>query len=96
MVTNHNTIRDPNVRKCRNCPATSDKTRFKKGKNLCIDCSREYMKEWKEKNKDKLKEYRSTPEFKKKRQKSVRKSLQKSPEAFIRGLVHHITKYSNY
>lgn len=84
----------PKIRTCRECGATSDKTKFKKGKNLCVPCSSQYMREWKEKNKERIKAYRSQPEVRKARQENVRRAVQRSPEAFLRTLWHHIRKYS--
>ena len=53
------------------------------------------MRDWYAKNKDKAKEKR-TKEFYAKRAISVRKSIHRSPEAFIRHLYHHISKYSRF
>lgn len=78
--------------KCRECDAKRGSKPFKKGKNLCMECHGKYMQNWKAENADHLKEYRNTPESKKKRQASVRKAIQRSPEAFVRNLWHSINK----
>jgi hypothetical protein len=84
---------DPN--KCRKCDAPRGSKPFKKGKNLCLDCQNAYMRDWAEKNAEHVKKYRSTPEFKKRRQASVRKSIQKSPKAFLTYLMGRLTKDSS-
>ena len=84
------------IRTCRVCGKTSDQVPFHVGKNICNGDYNAYMAKWKLDNADHVKAYRSTPEFKKKRAKSVAKCSQKSPEAFLRALMQHITKHSNY
>jgi hypothetical protein len=82
------------VRTCRECGDTSEKKRFKKGKNLCLDCSNTYMRNWYAKNSSHVKEYRSQPEVRESRKAAVRKAVQRSPEAFLRTLWHHVRKHS--
>lgn len=86
----------PDGTKCRECGAKRGSKPFKKGKNLCIDCNAELMRRWKQDNEEHLKKYRGTPEFKKKRQRSVRRSVQKSHDSYIRHLMYHLTKQSNF
>lgn len=84
------------IRTCRECGVTSDKEQFKAGKNLCKPCGAKLHAIWCDENAEHLKEYRSTPDFKKKRAISVAKCNQKSPEAFLRAQMQHLTKKSNY
>lgn len=84
------------IRTCRKCGITSDKIKFHSNKNLCKDCYNKTCGEWRAANPEHVREYRSRPEVKAKRQKSVRKSQQKSPENFLRALTQHLTKTSNY
>lgn len=83
------------IRKCRVCGKTSDQVPFHAGKNICNIDYNIYMTKWKNANIERVKAYRSTPEFKKKRAESVAKCTQKSPESFLRALFRHIEKPSN-
>lgn len=84
--------------KCRKCGVLRGSTPFKKGGNICKKCQSKTHKEWRGDNIEILKEkhHDSYQRDKKKRIAAVRKSTQRSPEAFIRNLMHHITKQSNY
>ena len=87
---------DPN--KCRECDAERGSTPFKKGSNICASCQSKYHAQYREDNEEELRERHrdSYQRDKKKRIASVRKAVQRSPEAFIRHLMHHIQKQSNY
>jgi hypothetical protein len=54
------------------------------------------MVQWRKDNPGHWREYRSRPEVKKRLQTNFRKAVQKSPEAFIRNLMHSIVKKSNH
>ena len=82
--------------KCRECGVSRDDKEFKQGKNLCLDCFNNYMRTWRNENQEQWHEYRNKPEVKKARKAAVRKAVQRSPESFVRYLMHHLTKQSNY
>lgn len=86
----------PDQNSCRDCGAARGSKPFKPGKNQCLECARKAHQEWTKQNIDHLKQYRSQPDFKAKRRVAVRKAYQRSPEAFLRYLMHHITKQSSY
>ncbi len=89
-------ISENTIRKCRVCGQSSVSVEFHSTKNLCKEDYNAYMAKWKEKNKAHLKEYRSTNEFREKRRKSVPKSQQRSPEAFLTYLCSMLRRQSNY
>ena len=84
--------------KCRVCDAPRDSKEFKKGSNICKDCQGEYHSQYRDDNAERLKQYKHDDYQgnKDERIASVRKAVQRSPEAFIRQLMHHIQKQSNY
>lgn len=84
------------IRKCRVCSKTSDVVKFHATKNLCIEDNRRYMAKWASKNKEHIKEYRGTSDFKTKRRQSVSKAQQRSPEAFLRYLCSMLRRQSNH
>ena len=75
---------------CRKCGASEKDKQFKKGKNLCLECDNKYMVEWRRKNP----EWNDSPEFKKKRFETVKRTIQKSPESFIKHLFLCLTRPS--
>jgi hypothetical protein len=81
---------------CRRCGKTPKEVRFKKGKNICVPCGSKENAEWKTANVDRIQKWRADPEVRKRLKANVRKAVQRSPEAFIRSLLHGITKQSNY
>ena len=87
---------DPN--KCRECGATRESKPFKKNGNICLECLSKYNEQYRGKNADDLETKRKVryQSNKKKYKATVRKTIQRSPEAFIRNLMHHITKKCNY
>ncbi len=80
---------------CRVCNKTRAESEFKPGKNLCRECARLSHKQWRHTNADALKEYRSQSRVKEIRHKSVRKSVSRSPEAWIRNKCRQLLKPSN-
>lgn len=86
----------PDQNSCRDCGAARGSKPFKAKKNQCVECSRKQYNEWKRDNADHLKAYRSQPDFKRKRRLAVKKAIQRSPEAFIKHLLCHMSKMSAY
>jgi len=89
------TRNDPN--KCRECGDPRDSKPFKKGSNICRECQSKVHEQYRKDHADRLKQYKKDDYQKNKKQRiaSVRKAIQRSPEAFIRNLMHHLTKQSN-
>ncbi len=83
-------------RKCRDCGVPRGTVLFKPKKNQCITCAKKTLQEWKAANVEHLQAYRHRPGFVAKRRASVRKAVQKSPAAFLRHHMHHLTKKCNY
>lgn len=83
---------------CRICGKLKDDVPFSNHANICKKCKSEYHKAYRKENYDALREQhrQSYQDNKKVRQEAVKKAVQRSPEAFIRHLMHHITKQSNY
>lgn len=86
------------MKTCIKCEVPKDESEFHKGRNQCKECRSVYGKKYRRKNIDRLTENKKQyyQDNKAKVQQSVRKSQQRSPEAFLLYLTHHITKYSNY
>ncbi|MEE8568070.1 MAG: hypothetical protein V3S81_05625 [Anaerolineales bacterium] len=86
------------TKRCIKCETDKDESEFTHGKNRCKSCINEYNRAYRRKNLARLtankKDYYQNN--KSKIQESVRKAQQRSPEAFLLCLVHHITKKSNY
>ena len=82
--------------KCRRCQAPRGSKPFKKGKNLCLDCSNTIHVEWRTANADHVREQRARPEERARRQATVRRCIQKSPESFIRNLVYTLQRRSRH
>ncbi len=80
---------------CRRCPAKEGEKPFKKGKNLCIDCFNEEMREWRVTS-EKWQEKKKDPVFLSKRHTAVKKSVQRSPHAFVRYLTRMLTRGHRY
>lgn len=75
---------------CNKCGVSEDEKKFKKGKNLCLDCFNIYMQEWRKKNPG----WDSDPKFKQKRMESVKRCIEKSPQSFIKHLWQAFTRPS--
>lgn len=75
---------------CRKCGASEKDKPFKKGKNLCLDCHNEYMREWRLKNPD----WDQDPDFRRRRFEAVKRATQRSPEAFIKHLYNRLMRPS--
>lgn len=82
---------------CRCCKRSNQEVEFRVGKNFCIECHRDYNNRYRESHRDELKvrHRESYQRDKKKRQAAVRAANQRSPEAFIRNLLHSIIKRCN-
>ncbi len=85
----------PDQNSGRVCGAARGTKPFKVKKNLCLECARQVHTDWKKNNAEHLKEYRSQPEFRRKRAIAVKKAVQRSPEAFIRYLARALGRPSN-
>lgn len=83
---------------CRDCGRSNDETPFASWGNICLECKKKYNKNYGEENREAIKEHHRQyyQENKGKVKASVRKAVQRSPEAFLRNLWHHIRKTSNY
>lgn len=86
---------DPNI--CRKCKAHRGSKPFSKWANVCLECKRKYNKEYNIENKDKISQQHrdSYQRNRKKRIAAVRAAYQRSPEAFLRAQMHHLTKLVN-
>lgn len=95
VVVTRGNKNDPN--KCRVCGIDRTAIKFKPGGNICVNCLSEYHRKYRETKKDSIKERKRILYLlnKKKYKESVRNAIQRSPEAFIRNLHHHIVKRSN-
>lgn len=90
---------------CLQCNKTRNEIEFRKGKNICIECHSKYNKEYRQNNKDKIKnnmkeywenkgkELGISPQ--EARWQSIRKTIQSSPESFLKQLASHCRKQSN-
>jgi len=87
------------MRICIGCGAKeSDGIKFHKGRNQCADCRSKYSAKYRKNNKDKIKKKRDeywASVDQELRYKRVKAAITRSPEAFIRSLVHHVTKKTN-
>lgn len=83
---------------CRVCSKSRDDVPFDNHGNICKSCKSDYNKDYSIENKEDIKKQHkdSYQVNKKKRKDAVKKAVQRSPEAFIRHLLHHITKNCNY
>lgn len=82
---------------CRVCGIGRQEVEFKKNSNICKNCQSDYNRKYREDHYDsiRVKHRASYHQNKEKRKESVKKAIQRSPEAFIRNLLHHIRKNSN-
>lgn len=76
---------DPN--KCRDCDTPRGSKPFKGKKNQCLDCFNRYMQEWRAENPEKWRAWKL--KHKKVLQATVRRTMEKSPRAFLTGLFSH-------
>ena len=83
---------------CRVCGRSKDEVEFANHGNICKECKSKYHKDYCEENKETLaqKHRDSYQANKKQRQEAVKTAVQRSPEAFIRHLLHHVTKNCNF
>jgi hypothetical protein len=72
---------------CRGCGALKKDVPFKPGKNLCVTCGNKVHKEWSDANRDKIRAAQRTPEARTKRGIAVKKSIQRSAQAFLKYLL---------
>jgi len=85
------------MRECK-CGKKENEIKFRNGRNICVECHSKYNAEYRKKNKEKLKKKRD--EYwanvdQGLRYQRVKAAVTRSPEAFIRSLVHHVTKKTN-
>lgn len=76
----------PDNNSCRDCGASRSEKPFKKGKNQCLDCYNEYMKDWRTDN-PVYRAYRRDVAVKQRLKGNVRRAIERSPQSFIRYLL---------
>lgn len=83
-----------NPNECRGCGAKRGSKPFSNHGNICLECKSKYNKDYRVVNRDKIvTQMRESYQLnKKERQESVRRSIQRSPEAFITYLAGRIRR----
>ncbi len=86
------------MKTCTKCGIEKPINAFHKKRAQCKVCRKQYMEQYIADNYDKLRQQHrdSYQRDKKKRQTAVKVANQRSPESFLRHLMHHITKNSTY
>jgi len=67
---------------CSKCGASPEEKPFRKDRHMCLDCFNDYMRDWRERNPD----WNSDPDYRRRRNESAKKSVRRSPEAFLQHL----------